>query len=58
MKYVSGQTKLGELSIPGTHNAGAYRTPLDFAECQDWSPNQQMYNGKFVETFNNAHHSI
>ena len=47
MKYVSGQTKLGQLAIPGAHDSGAFRVPFNAGECHDWSPEEQMNKGKF-----------
>ncbi|XP_002163773.3 1-phosphatidylinositol phosphodiesterase [Hydra vulgaris] len=45
MSEVDGNKKLSQLAIPGTHDSGAYDTPGDVGEAQDWNIMQQLENG-------------
>ena len=45
MSDVDGNKRLSQLAIPGTHDSGAYDTPGDVGEAQDWNIIQQLENG-------------
>ncbi|WP_157798244.1 hypothetical protein [Aeromonas cavernicola] len=44
MGQLKDSTSIGNITIPGTHDSGAYRTSALF-ETQTWSPQQQLNNG-------------
>lgn len=45
MKNVSNDTKLGQLSIPGTHNSAAHYTALPSVQCQSANVSEQLNHG-------------
>jgi len=60
MKAIGDNTKLVELSIPGTHDAASYDlTNGEWGECQDWNIRQQLENGiRFFDIrVSNSHRS-
>ncbi|EJL68001.1 phosphatidylinositol-specific phospholipase C [Chryseobacterium populi] len=45
MSHLNGSKKLSELTIPGTHDSGAYNTGLAAAKCQTMSFTEQLNAG-------------
>lgn len=44
MDQIKDSTPIGNITIPGTHDSGSYKTS-DLFETQTWSPNEQINNG-------------